>query len=159
MRLVAGVALCLALAQPAWALSCMAPDMSRDYARAAQSDETYIVVKGDLHFDETALPDRADERQSRQRDSIDIPGWLAGRSLTADGFTKPFERDVILRVSCLGPWCGGTEKGPHLAFLKQEDRQWVMEIGPCLGMTYFDPTKAQEATVAGCFRGKTCAPK
>lgn len=100
----------LALAQPAFALSCLAPDIARDYHKAAQSDDTYIIVKGDLFFDETELPDRTDQRSSRARDMIDIDGWLAGYSLTKDGFTKRFERDVILRVSCLGPWCGGTSR-------------------------------------------------
>ena len=146
----------LALAQPAFALSCLAPDIARDYHKAAQSDDTYIIVKGDLFFDETELPDRTDQRSSRARDMIDIDGWLAGYSLTKDGFTKRFERDVILRVSCLGPWCGGTSKGEHLAFLKQEALTWVMQISPCPGMTYAAPTDAQEQEALDCFRGKSC---
>lgn len=158
-RVGVAAALLIALAQPALALSCMAPDIARDYTRAAQSEDVYIVVKGDLFFDEAALPDRVDQRGTGQQDTQDIEGWLAGRSLTQDGFTKPFERDVILRVSCLGPWCGGTVKGPHLTFLKQEDRDWVMEIGPCPGMTYVAPTAAQEQEVLACFRGDGCTPK
>lgn len=148
-----------ALAQPSWALSCMAPDIARDYARAAQSDQTYIVVRGELHFEESALPNRMDQRQSRMRDSVEIPAWLAGRSLTRDGFTKPFERDVILRVSCLGPWCGATTKGLHLTFLRKDGQEWVMEIGPCPGMTYSEPSDAQERQVMSCFRGETCVPE
>lgn len=144
------------LAQPALALSCLAPDIGRDFAEAAQSDDTHIIVRGDLFFDETELPDRVDQQGAGQQDTIEIDGWLAGQSLTAEGFTKPFERDVILRVSCLGPWCVGTVKGPHLAFLKLEDRSWVMEIGPCPGMTYARPTVAQEEAVLACFRGETC---
>lgn len=144
------------MSQPAFALSCMAPDLARDYAHAAQSDDTYILVRGQLYFDEAALPDRTDERTSRGRVSFDIEGWLAGHSLTDEGFSKPFERDVILRVSCLGPWCGGTAKGEHLAFLRQEDRQWVMELNPCPGMTYAHPSAEQEATALACFRGEDC---
>lgn len=150
---VAGV---MAFSQPAFALSCMAPDIARDFQQAAQSDDTYIIVKGDLFFDESDLPDRVDQRTSRARDSVDLEGWLAGFSLTKDGFTKRFERDVILRVSCLGPWCGGTVKAEHLAFLKQEDRQWVLQINPCPGMTYASPTVEQEQKALACFRGESC---
>jgi len=156
MRLAVALAVAVALAQPALALSCMAPDIARDYASAAQSDDRYIIVKGDLFLDETALPDRVGQSQTSRHDSRDIAGWLAGHSLTRDGFAKPFERDVILRVSCVGPWCGGTVKGEHLAFLKQEDQHWVMQIAPCPGMTYADPTQELEETVLGCIRGETC---
>lgn len=148
--------LLMALAQPAHALSCAPPDIARDFQRAAQSDDAYIIVKGDLFFDEAKLPDRTDLRTSRKRDTTDIEGWLAGYSLTKDGFTKRFERDVILRVSCLGPWCGGTTKGEHLAFLKQEKLQWVVQISPCPGMTYASPTAEQEQKALSCFRGEDC---
>lgn len=159
MRIGVVLAGLFALAQPAFALSCMAPDIARDYQQAAQSDDTYIVVKGNLFFDETELPDRIDQRTSRARDSVDVEGWLAGFSLAKNGFTRRFERDVILRVSCLGPWCGGTVKGEHLAFLKQEDHQWIMQINPCHGMTYATPTAEQEQTALACFRGEGCQVK
>ena len=155
-RLGVVLAALIALAEPAFALSCAAPDIARDFEGAAQSEDTYIIVKGDLFLDETELPDRTDQRTSRARSSVDITGWLAGYSLTKDGFTKRFERDVILRVSCLGPWCGGTTKGDHLAFLKLEDRQWVMQIAPCPGMTYANPTAEQEQKAVACFRGDRC---
>ncbi|MDP4991081.1 MAG: hypothetical protein NWQ37_07730 [Marivita lacus] len=155
-RLGVVLAALIALAEPAFALSCAAPDIARDFERAAQSEDTYIIVKGDLFLDETELPDRTDQRTSRARSSVDITGWLAGYSLTKDGFTKRFERDVILRVSCLGPWCGGITKGDHLAFLRLEDRRWVMQIAPCPGMTYANPTAEQEQKALACFRGDRC---
>jgi hypothetical protein len=156
MRLGVALAGLMSLAQPALALSCMAPDIARDYQKAAESDDTYIIVKGDLFFDQADLPDRTDQRTTRARDSVDVTGWLAGNSLTKDGFTKPFERDVILRVTCLGPWCGGTTKGDHLAFLMLEDRNWVLQINPCPGMTYAQPIAEQEQKALACFRGDDC---
>lgn len=156
MRWIVAMALTAALAQPAAALSCAAPDITRDYAKAANSDEVFILVKGDLHFDESALPGKSGNRAAHQPDSVDIQAWLSGQSLTRDGFTKPFERDVILRVSCLGMWCGGTANGPHLAFLKQDGRQWILQLGPCPGMTYPDPDPKQLETVQACFDGAPC---
>jgi hypothetical protein len=144
------------LAQPAWSLSCAPSDIARDFHRAAESGETYIVVRGDLFFDEAALPGEQDQHHSRQRDTTDIEAWLTGQSLTRDGFTRRFERDVILRVSCLGPWCGGTKKGLHLAFLKQEGQNWILRLSPCPGMSYAAPTAAEEQKVLACFRGERC---
>ena len=120
---------CLAiiLAQPALALSCLPADIARDFNRAAQSDDSYIVVRGDLFFDETELPGHMDLDATAQREGREIAGWLKGKSLTRDGFTKTFERDVVLRVSCIGPWCGGAAKGPYLTFLRQEGRRGPAE--------------------------------
>ena len=151
-------ALWIVLSGPASALSCLAPSVARDYVRAAQSDDSYIVVKGELFFDEDALPQRMGQRSVRPENTVDIPGWLAGKSLTVDGFSKPFERDVVLRVSCVGPWCGSTVNGPHLAFLKREGRSWVMQISACPGMSYADPSPEMEKTALDCFRGTACAP-
>mgnify|MGYP006950308725 CR=1 FL=1 len=156
IRWGAAVVLACALAQPAWSLSCAPSDIARDFQRAAESDDTYIVVRGDLFFDETELPDHRDQRQSRQRDATDIAAWLTGHSLTPDGFTRRFERDVILRVSCLGPWCGGTANGAHLAFLRLEDRNWILRLSPCPGMAYANPTPEREQKVLACFRGESC---
>lgn len=156
IRLAAFGLLALSLAAPAWALSCVAPDIARDFKRAAASDESYIVVRGDLFLDEDALPGRLDRGATQQRDGLEIAGWLKGKSLTRDGFTRAFERDVILRVSCIGPWCGSTIKGPHLAFLRQEAMTWVIDLSPCPGMAYANPTPGQEAKVQSCFRGEAC---
>lgn len=156
MRLAALVASVVALAQPAWALSCMSTNVATDYAYAAASDAAYIVVSGDLFFDMSKLPDTSKNRTSRMGTSTEIKGWLKGKSLTQDGFTKPFERDVTLRVSCLGPWCGTIAKGAHLTFLKQEGRSWVIEVSPCPSLTYADPTPDQESMLLACFRGQEC---
>ena len=155
MRWAAAI-LAACLAQPAWSLSCVAPDIARDFTRAAESGDIYIVVKGDLFFNETALPGGFDRGAMQQREGVEIPAWLKGRSLTPDGFTKTFERDVILRVSCIGPWCGSAARGEHLAFLRQERQNWVIDLSPCPGMIYAQPTPEQEATVKACFRGEQC---
>lgn len=83
-------------------------------------------------FDESALPGKSGNRAAYQPDSMDIQACLSGQSLTRGGFTEPFERHVILRVSCHGVWCGGSANGPHLAFLNQGGRQWIMQLGLCV---------------------------
>jgi hypothetical protein len=157
MRWAIAVALAASVAQPAWSLSCMHPDITRDYAFAAASEDRYIVVKGNLVFDETLLPKRDADFSKRPQATTDIPAWFDGYSLTPEGFTRRFQRDVVLRVVCLGPWCGGTEQGEHLAFLKQEDTQFVMRLGPCPGMVYHEPTLELEKKVTACMTGNGCA--
>jgi len=158
MRWVLAAALALGIAQPAWSLSCMRPDITQDYAFAAASEDRYIVVKGNLVFDETLLPKRDVDLSKRPQPTTDIPAWFDGHSLTRDGFVRRFQRDVILRVDCLGPWCGGTKQGKHLAFLKQEDTQFIMRVGPCPGMVYHEPTAELERVVTDCMNGKDCSP-
>lgn len=156
MRWASAGVLAILLAQPAWALSCMRPDIARDYAFAAESEDSYIVVKGDLFFDESALPKTDMRHGKRLPETTDIPAWLNGHSLTPDGFIHRFERDVVLRITCLASWCGATEKGEHLAFAKKEGTGFVIRLGPCGGMAYRDPTSEQEDTVTSCMRGKKC---
>lgn len=155
MRLGVALALTLGCVQPAWSLSCLQPDIARDFMFAAESDDSYLLVKGDLFFDEAALPQN-DLSAERQPSDIEIPAWLDGYSLTRDGFTRRFERDVILRVECHGPWCGGITKGEYLAFLKREDTDFVISVSPCGGIAYKDPRPEQEATVTACMRGEPC---
>lgn len=155
MRGVIATALCVLLAQPVWSLSCLPPDVARDYAHASESEDRYLIVKGDLFFDETLLPKRDLATQSDDGPT-EFAAWLDGHSLTPEGFTQRFERYVILRVECLGPWCGGATTGDHLAFLKQQGTEFVLSVGPCGSMSYPDPTKAQLETVTNCMRGEPC---
>ncbi|MCK0151682.1 hypothetical protein MWU54_16690 [Marivita sp. S6314] len=151
------LAACLwALAGPVWALSCLPNDIARDFNRAAASEDAYIVVKGALFFDETALPKTDFTNQTRTPPQTDIPAWLDGHSLSQAGFDRRFQRDIILRVTCAGPWCGGAAKGPYLAFLKREGTSFVMMATACGSMSYPDPTPGHEARVLSCMRGEGC---
>ncbi|MFP7569244.1 hypothetical protein [Marivita sp. S2033] len=153
----AGLVACLASAAvPAWSLSCSAPDIARDYQRASKSAESYIVVMGDLSFDESGLPETDWQNQRQTSPITDIDGRLSGHSLTRDGFTHHFDRDITLRVTCLGPWCGGVSEGLHLTFLKQDGASLVMEVGPCPGWTYPNPSQETVERVISCLRGGTC---
>lgn len=156
MRWALAVALTVSVAQPASALSCLRPDIAQDYAFAAASKDRYIIVKGNLVFDETLLPKRDADLSKRPDANTDIPAWFDGYSLTPDGFDRRFQRDIVLRVACLASWCGRTEQGEHLAFLKQEGTQFVMRLGPCPGMVYPDPTVDLETTVTACMTDQNC---
>lgn len=144
-RLVLILAFGLA-AQPALALSCMRPDVVRDFQEAEASEDTWIVVSGRLGFDRSALPGGGSGIE-RERE---VAAHFTGQSLTGDGFTAPFDRDITLRVTCAGPWCGTVAPGEYLAFLKVEDEDYTMIAGPCPARLHPDPTDAMKADVTRC---------
>lgn len=152
------VGILVLFAAPAWSLSCVVPDIARDYQHAAEADETYIVVKGDLRFDARHLPKVDWENQMDTPQQTDIPARLTGHAMTLKGFAHPFDNEITLRVLCFGPWCGGTGQGTHLAFIERTGSEHIMTVSPCPGMSYHTPTAEIEAQVLSCARGKGCDP-
>lgn len=158
IRTVASLALCAALAipAPALALSCLRPDVARDYQAADASSDEYIVVLGEMRFDTGLLP-ATDLLANGDRPDVEIPATFAGKSLSKDGFARDFEQEITLRVQCFGPWCGGaTPEIPVLAFLKREVAGYVLERGPCFALSHDNPRPDQVRVVEQCFRGGPC---
>lgn len=141
---------------PALALSCMAPSVTRSFDRFAAAEEIYVVVKGRVTFDARLLPqgmqaDRDPPQMTR------VPAVLVGKSLNKNGFRLPFEQDVTLEVTCLGPWCGGVKNGEDLlAFLRKTDAGYALAITPCGGSAFGAPKLAQLKQVAQCYRDGSC---
>jgi len=159
IRALAGLALLAAMAGPALALSCLPQDIARTYAEADQADETYIVVRGVLAFDETALPVPDMSRQHEIPPDTEIPAHLTGHALMQDGFTKPFDRPIMLNVQCFGPWCAGATSGiAYLGFLEQRDEGYSLTVTPCGGFGFPEPSDRTLEQVQSCFRGGPCAP-
>lgn len=141
---------------PVLALSCIAPKVERNFDRFAAAEETYVVVHGKVAFATRLLPkglqaDRDPPQMTR------IPARLEGKSLGNQGFHLPFEQDVMLEVSCLGPWCGGLQNGEDLlAFLRKTDEGYALAITPCGGSAFGAPEAAQLKRVEKCFRDGLC---
>ena len=69
-----------------------------------------------------ALPVPDMSRQHEIPPDTEIPAHLTGHALMQDGFTKPFDRPIMLNVQCFGPWCAGATSGiAYLGFLEQRD--------------------------------------
>ena len=148
-----------ALAGPALALSCLRPDVVRTYQSAAAAEEAYVVVQGTLDFDGRRLPkadasDRADTPPSTR-----IPARITGQALTRTGFDQTFDREITLDLLCFGPWCAGAKSGiPYLAFLRKTDTGYVLQLDPCGGFGFAEPTGEMLTRVEGCYRGRACKP-
>jgi len=154
-----GISLLIALSGPAFALSCMRPDVARTYQEAADAEEAYIVVHGRLDFDESRLPktDMANQ-QATPPDTL-IPARIDGKAMSFDGFTIPFTREITLNAQCFGPWCTGAASGTdYLAFLKKGADGYLLSLTPCGGFGFANPSDAALEKVHSCFRGDDCTP-
>ena len=150
-------ALALCLPSPALALSCMPYDAVLAYHDAAKSDDSYVVVLGDLTFDDGKLPVTDWEHQQDTPPDTLFQGTLTGHSLTHDGFTAPFDRTIRINVQCFGPWCSSlTPDIDYLTFLKQTDSGYLLEVNPCGGFAFGTPSQQVTDQIAACFRGERC---
>ena len=150
-------ALMAAVASPALALSCVRPDVAATYLRAAEAEETYIVVHGTLQFNQRKLPKaKGNESPPTTR----IPARMTGKALTKSGFDHEFERNITLEVQCFGPWCGGAGSGEtYLAFLQRTGSGYVMVADPCASLSFQNPDPDKLSTVQQCFNGGPCKPR
>lgn len=140
----------MVLAGQAQALSCLAPDPVTSFASASAADLPYLVLTGDL----TAPPatGMTENKPSQSR------GKLTGLGLTNDGFTVPFDGDVVLDVTCAGPWCGVLPtSGSIVAFARIDGPIPVIEISACGGWLFTDPDQATLDRLTACMNGEACS--
>lgn len=121
------------------------------------SPDGYVAVHGVLTFDTALLPKVDWNAQQNTPPITKIPATLSGKSLTKNGFTSTFRRQITLAVNCLGPWCASAPNDkPVLAFLKQSRGQLSLSITPCGGHAFFSPKAKALKTVKRCFVSNTC---
>ncbi len=161
-HLAMGLAALATLSGPAQALSCLRPDLARSFHQAAASPHNYIVVRGTLSFDATRLPETRDVNgmPGKKAQTTDLPARITGRFLSQKGFVTGFDRKIILRAICLGPWCGEPKPGvDYLAFLRETPKGYILEVNPCGGMAFTKPSNAILNQAVSCIRGQACTPK
>lgn len=155
MRVLA--ALLLVLAGQAQALSCVQPDVARSFQHADASEDAYVVLLGTYSFDAAKLPQVDWDNQMDTPPETKIAARFKGLSLTADGFTRPFESAVTLNALCLGPWCASPQPDRRvLSFVQKSGEAYVFEASPCGGYGFWDPTDVDIARVEACMRGEGC---
>ena len=97
MKVLLTVAALLAASQ-AQALSCIRPDPFTSFDHANTSVSPYMVMTGTL-----TAPPASGMTESKP---VSLMAKLTGQGLAQDGFTAAFDGDVVLQVTCAGPWCG-----------------------------------------------------
>jgi hypothetical protein len=154
------LALSVAVPGPALALSCLAPDVARTYLQLDEAEERYIAVHGVLTFDASKLPKTDMQDQASTPDSTPLPAQLTGQSLSAEGFTTPFDRSITLDVRCFGPWCAGAASGAEiLGFVELRDSGPVLTLDPCSSTSFPEPDEAMLNTAVRCMQGGACKPE
>ena len=146
---VAAAALAL-MAGQAQALSCIRPDPVTSFSTASVSDLPYLVLTGEL-----TAPSATGVTEQKP---VSATAHLSGFGLANDGFTVPFDGDVVLDVTCAGPWCGGLPaSGPIMAFARIDGPVPVIELSACGGWLFADPDQATLDRMTDCINGKACS--
>ena len=140
----------------ALALSCMPYGVTDAYLDAAESTETYLVVLGQLTFDEARLPTVDFNNQDATPPLTRIKGSISGVQLGRKGQRAAFTQDIDLHVQCFGPWCSQPSRGQALAFLEKTPEGYVLATDPCGGFLFNKPTREQIQAVQQCLDGGTC---
>ena len=145
------------LATPAFSLSCVPADPVRDFKAAADSPLRWGIAVGRIDFDESRLPTVDWNRQTEIPPQTDLRAQMVGHSLGSDGFVRPFQANVTLRVTCAGPWCAQPISGArYLAFIKHEGGKRIVQATPCGAWSYINPPRIFLDRLHTCFVGGPC---
>ncbi|MBS0125860.1 hypothetical protein [Thetidibacter halocola] len=152
------LALVLSLAAgQAAALSCLPADVVRTYKQVDADDAPWGAAVGRLDFDESRLPVVDWDRQGEVPPETEIRGQMVGHSLTPEGWNRPFQHAVTVRVLCFGPWCPSPRSGAtYLAFVKRENGRSIIIADPCGSMLFPNPTQQDMDRLQSCFAGGPC---
>lgn len=135
------------------ALSCISPDPVRAYENAAAASETYYVLYGTFDFDAKVMP-KSTRAAGATAEPAPVSAMFRGNGLSKTGFNLRFDQAVTLQSMCAGPWCGtATPHIPALAFVRVDGDQLVVEIGPCGGQVFENPTQSDLDTIVQCING------
>ena len=131
-----GLTLCLVgLAGPVRALSCMAPDVVRQYQHISRDETDYILVKGKVALSEA--PNAPAKPSGMKPTEAFTSARATGRALSASGFDVPFDQPITIRATCLAAWCGspeGLSEDTHFLALRIEGEDLILDRDPCGGL-------------------------
>lgn len=147
----------LLIAQPAFALSCMPPDVVRLYQNAVESEESYYFIRGKLMAEGPV--NEPDTSGATKLASAETQVRLVGKALTRNRFEAPFDREITLRLNCASVWCGTAPLEREIfAAVKLVGQALELDIGPC-GFDAVDYSKADEARLLRCYQNGQCGEK
>jgi len=135
-KIVLATLLAFASAQPAIALSCIRPDITRSYDWAEESEKTFIILRGVILAAAKNSPPGL--RKPNVRPSAAM-GVFTGSYLTETGFDYPVETEIRIKIGCAGPWCGSMPEG--------DERIYFVTVNP----DGTDPTYSSEACGGNSF--------
>lgn len=134
------------------ALSCMEPSVTESFTRAAEAEESYVVLLGRFDFSE---PEQRGYTESPQ--TVTVNARFRGQGLGPTGFEDIDPRQVSLTFTCAGPWCGSlSPRAQTLAFARKTENQYEVIISPCGNWAFPNPTRAMIRQTEACMRDGAC---
>ncbi len=136
---------------PAFALSCMAPNIFRSAQFLHEQDEDYILFKGTVTLKNALEHSGYSNKPKPKRTKAQTRGI---NLLT----NKPFNKSVTVQQHCLGPWCGSTAEKhiKGLIYIKKTDQQYTVALSPCGGTIFPAPEKDDETALIQCIKEQNC---
>ncbi|NIZ15194.1 hypothetical protein HCZ87_17665 [Phaeobacter sp. HF9A] len=127
------------------------------YRVVQQSDEDFLIIEGQLDFDQNLLPTYSESRPAGASKPVEVPAQLTGLLLGERIFDQPLEGEITLEAHCLGPWCGKLTPGNrYLFFARQVEGRVVAVVEPCGGF-FFDAADGTAGDIVlQCHRGGVC---
>ena len=157
MRHILSTALCLALASPAWSLSCLRPDVVRIYEMAREAEAGFWIVRGQIFADDPiAVPEPRPDGSHEEGASASTPVAFVGLGLMTDGTYREFSQTITLTITCLSHWCGSAPLETDVfAAIEVKDTGPELVIDPCSSRiaTFSDE---DEERLLRCVRDGTC---
>ncbi|WGH77223.1 hypothetical protein [Jannaschia ovalis] len=141
------------LAQPAAALSCLAPTMQGSFQAASDSEATYVLARGIF----APLPDQPEGPEGDPNDKQDysVETLFTGQVASAQGFVQPARTAVTIEIGCEAAWCGAVPEGEVVALIERREDRFVLEQGPCPRFALTATDEVVNAALA-CARGEAC---
>tara|TARA_R100000322_G_scaffold94439_7_gene59096 strand:+ start:7859 stop:8257 length:399 start_codon:yes stop_codon:yes gene_type:complete len=127
------------------------------YETLDASEKRYVAVRGSFTFDGEGAPEHYDENAPEEWLTS---GHVSGEVLTADGFTTQIDRDIVVVIGCVGPWCAVTEPSEDaLMFLRQEagGAALYLDVGACAPNVFPRAKEADFEAMEACMAGD-CPP-
>jgi hypothetical protein len=137
---------------PAFALSCMAPNIFRSAQFLHEQDEEFILFKGSVTLKEAFKGPGYDDNPKPKKTT----GQAEGVNLLTG---TPFKESVTIQQRCYGPWCGSSSsKAFHnrLIYLHKKGDDYSIDLNPCGGVIFSEVSTEEEANLIQCIKEQNC---
>lgn len=141
------------------ALSCIEPNVERQFNQWVDSEKTYYIGVGTLTPTDTLpkIPNAIDLNGGfGTKEPITAPFLFSGKLLNGDEGV-PFEHAIAVSVSCIGPWCGGFPKTGTSGLMALRGvglQNLTLDMNACPGSIF---PAATETTISACIRAGRCS--
>ncbi len=126
------------LPQMGMALSCLEPDIRRQFSRADASEHSYAVLHGIIS-------------------EVGEEYVFEGRALARMGWAENYATELSVQSVCFGQWCGGVRTNVEgIFFVKQTNEGLLLEAGPCNAWAHYEPRPTDVGIAEQCMLFGLC---